>query len=298
MAVDLTISTDFPFKSRYLDVNGSKIHYVDEGEGDPFLLIHGNPTSVYLWRNIIPHLTPLGRCVAPDLIGMGKSDKPDIAYSFWDFTGYLESFIKKLDLRNVTLVLNAWGTQVGLYYATRHLENVKGVAIMGTMLMMMPTWEDYPKPGRQQMRDWKTPGLGWDIIVNQNHFYPNVLRGGVLRQLSQQELDHYGGPFKDDPLTRKAIWGWPQFLPIAGEPPDTTEAFDLFYEKFAESSIPKLVLYSSIPNPTQDGWLAWCRSNLKHLKMVNVGATRLFMPEDNPHGIGAELVTWHQALQP
>jgi len=124
------ISTEFPFESKYIEVNGSNMHYIEEGTGDPILFLHGNPTSCYLWRNIIPHLAPLGRCIAPDLIGMGKSDKPDIEYRFFDHAVYLEGFIEKLGMENITLVIHDWGGDLGFYYAMRHEDNVKGIAFM------------------------------------------------------------------------------------------------------------------------------------------------------------------------
>ena len=114
------ISADFPFESKFIDILGSKIHYIDEGSGDPILFLHGNPTSSYLWRNIIPYLLPHGRCIAPDLIGMGKSDKPNLEYRFFDHSKYVEEFIKKLDLSNITLVIHDWGSALGFHYAMRN----------------------------------------------------------------------------------------------------------------------------------------------------------------------------------
>jgi len=128
------ISSEFPFKSNYIEVNGSKIHYIEEGEGDPILFLHGNPTSSYIWRNIIPYLKDKGRCIAPDLIGMGKSDKPDIDYSFFDHVKYIEGFIEKMNLQNITLVVHDWGSALGFHYAMRNEANVKGIAFMEAIL--------------------------------------------------------------------------------------------------------------------------------------------------------------------
>jgi pimeloyl-ACP methyl ester carboxylesterase len=114
------ISAAFPFESKYVDVLGSKMHYIDEGSGDPILFLHGQPTSSYLWRNVIPHVTDLGRCVAPDLIGFGKSDKPDVEYRFFDHAKYVFGFIEALGLEQVTLVVHDWGAGLGLYYAREH----------------------------------------------------------------------------------------------------------------------------------------------------------------------------------
>src|SRR5210317_59357 len=130
MVTSLKISTAFPFKPHYVQVHGSKMHYVDEGSGDPILFLHGNPTSSYLWRNIIPHLSSQGRCIAPDLIGMGKSDKPDLEYRFFDHVKYIEGFIEKLGLQNITLVIHDWGSALSFHYAMRNENNIKGIAFM------------------------------------------------------------------------------------------------------------------------------------------------------------------------
>ena len=142
------ISVDFPYQSHYISVHGSKIHYIDKGEGDPILFLHGNPTSSYLWRNIIPHLTSLGRCIAPDLIGMGKSDKPDIEYRFFDHVKYIEGFIEQMGLKNLTLVIHDWGSGLGFHYAMGHENNVKGIAFMEAILMPI-SWDQFPEEMRE-----------------------------------------------------------------------------------------------------------------------------------------------------
>src|ERR671918_2371156 len=129
------ISAAFPFESHYVEVAGSKMHYVDEGEGDPILFLHGNPTSSYLWRNIIPHVTPVGRAIAPDLIGMGRSDKPDIEYRFFDHAKYIEGFIEKTKLKDITLVVHYWGSGLGFYYAMRNEDKIRGIAFMEAILI-------------------------------------------------------------------------------------------------------------------------------------------------------------------
>ena len=129
--MDEQISPEFPFESKFLEVKGSRMHYIDVGKGDPILFLHGNPTSSYLWRNIIPHLQKQGRCIAVDLIGMGKSSKPDIDYTFHDHYNYLVEFIEKLDLKNITLVIHDWGSGLGFHYANTHRDNVKGNRIHG-----------------------------------------------------------------------------------------------------------------------------------------------------------------------
>ncbi len=214
-----TISADFPYESRYIEVHGAKLHYIDEGEGDPILFLHGNPTSSYLWRNVIPYLTPHGRCLALDLVGMGKSDKPDIDYRFFDHVRYVEGFIAALGLRNATLVVHDWGSALGFHYASRHEANVKAIAFMEAILMPLPSWEMLPEEARAAFQAFRTPEVGRDLIVKQNMFVEQVLPGGILRALSEAELNRYREPFTD-PASRKPVWRWPNEIPIAGKPAD------------------------------------------------------------------------------
>ena len=137
------ISPKFPFESKFIEINGSNMHYVDVGEGDTILFLHGQPTSSYLWRNIIPYMQTNTRCIAPDLIGMGKSDKPDIAYTYHDHYDYVVKFIEKLELKNITLVIHDWGSGLGFHYAKNHPNNIKGIAFMEAIITPM-TWEEFP----------------------------------------------------------------------------------------------------------------------------------------------------------
>ena len=161
------ISVDFPYQSHYIPVHGSKIHYIDKGEGDPILFLHGNPTSSYLWRNIIPHLTSLGRCIAPDLIGMGKSDKPDIEYRFFDHVKYIEGFVEQMELKKVALVIHDWGSGLGFHYAAAHENNVKGIAFMEAILMPI-SWDQFPRGWRKFFKQYGTPRYATKIYYNKN----------------------------------------------------------------------------------------------------------------------------------
>ena len=170
MSTTRPISAGFPFRSHFVEVHASKLHYIDEGSGDPILFLHGNPTSSYLWRNIIPYLTSLGRCVVPDLIGMGKSDKPDLEYRFVDHSTYVEGFIKKLGLEKITFVVHDWGSALGFHYAMRHEKNVKALAFMEAILAPVPSWDMFPEDFKAVFTGFRTPDVGWDMIVSQNMF--------------------------------------------------------------------------------------------------------------------------------
>ncbi len=289
------ISAEFPFESKYVDVLGSKMHYIDEGSGDPILFLHGNPTSSYLWRNIIPHVTPMGRCIAPDLIGFDKSDKPDIEYRFFDHVKYIEGFIDALGLQNITLVIHDWGSALGLHYAMRNESNIKGIAMMEAILISVPSWDAFPPDFQEMFKGFRTPEVGWDMVVNQNMFVEGVLPNAIVRDLTEEEMNVYRAPFTD-PESRKPVWRWPNELPIEGEPADVVEAVDAYGAKLQQSDLPKLLFHATpgalLPPPMVD----WSKEHFSNLKTVDIGQGIHFLQEDNPHLIGQELAAWYQGL--
>lgn len=289
------ISSDFPFKSHYLEVEGSKIHYIDEGEGDPILFLHGNPTSSYLWRNIIPYLKNQGRCIAPDLIGMGKSDKPDIEYRFIDHIRYLEGFIDKMGLENMTLVLHDWGSALGLHYAMRHQDNIKGIAFMEALLKIS-TWDDFPKEFKIGFKLFRTPFVGWFMIVVLNMFVNQILPKAIVRSLTDEEKKYYQMPFKNI-KDRKPIWRWPNEIPINGRPPDITRIVNEYSKKLQESGIPKILFFAHPGGIINANMVKWCKDNLKNIYTVDIGQGIHYLQEDNPHLIGSELAKWHKKLK-
>lgn len=294
MTIVQGISADFPYGSKYIDLYGSKIHYIDEGTGEPILFLHGNPTSSYLWRNIIPFLTSMARCIAPDLIGMGKSDKPDLEYRFFDHVKYAEGFIEKMGLENITLVIHDWGSALGLHYAMRHEDKIKGIAFMEAILMPL-SWETFPPDFKEVFQAIRTPEVGWDMIMNKNIFIEQILPGAVVRKLSEEEMNHYREPFKE-PGSRKPTWRWPNEVPIDGVPPDVTEVVETYNQWLQQSDLPKLLFYATpggiVPAPAVE----WCKQRLKNLKTVDIGQGIHFLQEDNPHLIGSELAKWFSSI--
>ena len=290
-----SISADFPYAPYYVDVHGSQIHYVEEGSGDPILFLHGNPTSSYLWRNIIPHLHAHGRCIAMDLIGMGKSDKPDLEYTFVDHAKYVDGFIKKLGLKNITLVIHDWGSALGFHYAMRNENNMKALAFMEAIMMPIPSWDAFPQEMKQTFQAFRTPDVGWDMIVNKHVFVEQVLPGAVVRKLTDAEMDHYRAPYTDPP-TRKPVWRWPNEIPIAGEPANVVALVGEYNRMLQQSSLPKL-LFTATPGALITApVVAWCQQNLSNLKVVDIGPGIHFVQEDNPHLIGTELANWYSSL--
>nr|6Y9G_A Chain A, Ancestral haloalkane dehalogenase AncHLD5 [synthetic construct]6Y9G_B Chain B, Ancestral haloalkane dehalogenase AncHLD5 [synthetic construct] len=289
------ISAEFPFERRHVEVLGSTMHYVETGEGPPVLFLHGNPTSSYLWRNIIPHVADHGRCIAPDLIGMGQSGKPDIDYRFADHVRYLDAFIDALGLDDVTLVVHDWGSALGFHWARRHPDRVKGIAFMEAIVRPMPSWDDFPPQARELFQALRTPGVGEKMILEQNMFIEKILPGSVLRPLSEEEMDAYRAPFPT-PESRKPVLQWPRELPIDGEPADVVAIVEAYAEWLATSDVPKLLFYAepgALISPEQ---VEWCRENLPNLEVVHVGPGLHFLQEDQPDAIGQAIADWLQRL--
>ena len=292
---DKEISSDFPFESKYLDIKGSKMHYIDVGQGDPILFLHGNPTSSYLWRNIIPYLQPQARCIAPDLIGMGKSDKPDIAYTFEDHYAYLEEFIEKLGLKNITLVIHDWGSGLGFHYANTHRDNIKGIAFMEAMVKPL-TWSGMPSVSLQiAFRMMRAPFIGWLMISVGNMFVKKMVPDMIVRKLSKEEIEYYEMPYPTV-ASRKPVRVWPNEVPLDGKPKHTYDIIKSYGEWLKETNIPKLFFYAHPGVILQEKDVEYIKNNFSNIKMVDVGKGLHFIQEDNPHLIGKEIADWYQTL--
>ena len=288
------ISSEFPFEAHYVQVKGSRMHYVDEGEGDPILFLHGNPTSSYLWRNIIPYATPYGRAIAVDLIGMGKSGKPDIDYRFASHAEYLEAFIDVLELTNITLVVHDWGSALGMDFARRNPERVKGIVFMEAIVppaMPIPSYEAMGGGG-EFFRNVRTPGVGEEMILQNNMFVEVVLpEMGTVRKLTDAERQAYRAPYPT-PESRKPTLIWPREVPIAGEPADVMEIVERNGAWLHESGIPKLMFYAepgAFGGPEVATYFA---ENLKNIETSYVGPGYHYIQEDHPHLIGRQLADW------
>lgn len=287
------ISAEFPFQSNFVEVKGSQMHYVDVGEGDPIVFVHGNPTSSYLWRNVIPHLSGQGRCIAPDLIGFGKSDKPELNYRVYDHAEYFEGFIKALDLERITLVLHDWGGFIGLSYAARHLDNIRALALMETVVRPMRSTD------RSESFN-KTFGMlrseaGREKVLKENFFVERILPGSVLRKLTDAEMDAYRAPFASE-KSRIPTWVFPNEIPIDGQPPDVHADIWEIGDKVARASIPTLLLTfepGAIMGPVE---IAWCMDTFPNLTVEHMGEGIHFVQEDQPEAIGKTISNWLSGL--
>lgn len=291
---DGAFSAAFDYPSQYVDVLGARMHYVEAGTGEPVLFLHGNPTSGYIWRNIIPHVAPHARCIVPDLVGMGRSDKPDIAYRFADHYRYVEGFIEALGLEGVTFVVHDWGSALGFHYFAQRPGNVRALAFMEAILAPA-RWSEFPADFRLGFRLMRMPLVGWVIVSLLNGFVEQILPRAIVRRLTRAEMDRYREPFPTI-ASRRPVRQWPREIPLDGRPRDVTGLVRRYNEALQASDLPKLLLYGRPGGIIRQSGVEWCRARLPNLEIVNVGPGIHFLQEDNPHGIGEAVAGWYRRL--
>lgn len=292
----LPISADFPFEKQRASVRGSEMAYVDTGTGAPVVFLHGNPTSSYLWRNIIPHVTAAGyRTIAPDLIGMGDSGKPDIAYTFADHAAYLDDLLAQLDLSDVTLVIHDWGSALGMRWARMNPDRVARMAFMEAIVppgMPVPSYEAMGPELGELFRALRTPGQGEQMVLEGNFFVEEILpKLGVARGLSDAEMVHYRAPYPT-PQSRLPTLEWPRQVPIAGEPADVVDEVTQNGAWLTSSDIPKLLFYAEPGALMPQHVIAWLTANVPNLETRFLGAGLHFLQEDHPDLIGQGIADW------
>lgn len=290
-----SVSAEFPFESRFVDVLGTKIHYVEQGEGDPILFLHGVPTSSYLWRNVIPYLSDYGRCIAVDLVGMGKSEKPDIEYRVFDHIQYIDAFIDSLKLNNITLVVHGWGSVIGFDIAMRHPSKIKGVAFLESHIRPVRDWTMVALPVHELSQVLHLPDGGYDIIMNSQYFVNKVLPAGVLRKLSDEELSCYRAPFAN-PGSCLPLWQYLQDLPLGQGPSDVVQLITSYSEQLQASTVPKLMMYAVPGFITTMATVEWAKANLPELTLVDLGEALHYAQESNPEAIGQAIRAWYKDL--
>ncbi len=272
---------------QYRDVDGSRMAYTDQGVGDAIVFAHGNPTSSYLWRNVMPHLEGLGRLVAADMIGMGASDKlipsgPD-RYNYAEQRDYLFALWDALDLGgNVTLVLHDWGSALGFDWASQHRDRVRGIAFMEAIVTPQ-TWPEFPSDFRELFQRFRSPE-GERLVLEQNIFVEGVLPSLIQRQLSGQEMDHYRQPFASPGEDRRPTLSWPRNLPIDGEPADVVAVVHEYSKWLAESDVPKLFINAG-PGAIVNDRIRELIRTWPNLTETTVSG-RHFVQEDSPDEIG------------
>lgn len=281
----MAFSTEIPNK-KYVSVNGKRMAYVESGQGDPIVFLHGNPTSSYLWRNVMPHLNGLGRLIAPDLIGMGDSEKLDPSlgpgrYTFQGHYSYLCGFLEEIGAtENVILVIHDWGSALGFHWAKEHADSVKGIVFMEAIVKPM-AWDEFASDYVEVFKAIRSPA-GEELILEQNAFIEKILFSAIMRELDDVEKEAYRAPFQT-PDERQPTLNWPRSAPIAGEPADIVEIADDYGRWLKTTQIPKLYI------DAEPGALApTCREfarDLPNLKQTKVRGIH-FIQEDSPDEIG------------
>ena len=288
--VENGISSEFLYQSQFASVLGSKMHYVEEGKGDPILLVHGNPTSGYLWRNIIPHLKSHGRVIAVDLIGMGQSGKPDINYRFADHAKYLSAFIDELGLTNTTLVLHDWGGALGLDYAARNSKRIKRIALMEAVVKPA-SWQDTNLIERFIFKQFRGQESGDKLNIDQNYFIEKALPMFVGRKLSEAELSAYRRPYLK-PEDRQPVAQWAREIPIDGQPADNHKRIGTNYKWLKKSDVPVLLLQASPGAILKQPIVDQLKQDIPRLDVRSIGPGLHFIQETTPRKIGQVLSDW------
>ena len=277
-----------------IGVLGKSMAYVEMGEGDPIVFLHGNPTSSYLWRNIMPHVREYGRCIALDLIGMGDSDKLDDSgpdrYSFVEHRSYFDAALDALGVtENVTLVVHDWGSALGFDWANRHRDRVQGICYMEAIVCPIASWDDWPEAARQIFQGFRSPA-GESMVIEKNVFVERVLPGSIIRKLDDEEMAAYRRPFSEPGEARRPTLSWPRQIPIAGEPADVVAIVEAYANWLKTSDTRKLFINAQpgaiLTGPQRE----FCRSWPNQIE-VTVSGTH-FIQEDSPDDIGRSIADW------
>jgi haloalkane dehalogenase len=289
----------FPYEKKRRQVLDREMAYVEIGTGDPIVLLHGNPTSSYLWRNVLPHLEPLGRCIAPDLIGMGDSDKlPDSgpgSYRFVEHRRYLDALLEALDVRDrVTFVVHDWGSALGFDWANRHRDAVKGIAHMEAIVRPQD-WDHWDTMDARPILQRLRSPAGEEAMLQDNLFIEQFLPKAIIRALSAEEMAEYRRPFAEPGEGRRPTLTWVRQIPIDGEPADVTAIVSASAEWLATSNVPKLFV------KVEPGVLVAGGANLDTVRSWPAQTEVMvrgihFVQEDSPDEIGRAIVGWIGAL--
>ena len=291
------ISAD-EFPKKKITANGKNIAYVEMGEGAPIVFLHGNPTSSYLWRNVMPHLSGLGHCFAPDLVGMGDSEKLDSSdqdsYRFIEHRRYLDSFFEAMELNaNVTLVVHDWGSALGFDWAHRHPHALKGIAYMEAIVRPM-TWDEWNEDARSIFEGFRSPA-GEDLVLNKNFFVERVLPGSIIRKITEIEMEVYRRPFVNAGGDRRPTLTWPRQIPLDGDPEDVTRIVSDYANWMVSNDVPKLFVNADPGAILIGAQREFCRT-WKNQTEVTVKGSH-FIQEDSPDEIGLAIASWLKDLQ-
>ena len=287
------MSVSIPQKKK-IQVLDKKMAYVEIGKGTPIVFQHGNPTSSYLWRNIMPHLKSHGRCIAIDLIGMGDSDKLDNSgpdrYTFFEHRRYLDAALDALEINNnVTLVLHDWGSALGFDWANRHRDSIKGIAYMEALTQPIDTWDEWPENARNIFQALRSPA-GEELVLEKNIFVERILPRSILRDLTEKEMEQYRLPYTEPGESRRPTLSWPRQIPVAGEPAEIVALVRDYGLWLAASDIPKLFINADPGSILIGAQREFCRRWPNQREVTVAGAH--FIQEDSPIEIGQAIADW------
>ena len=290
------ISATDAYPRRRLRLLDTEMSFVEAGLGPPIVLLHGNPTSSYLWRNVIPALEAYGRCLAPDLVGMGESGRaPGGSYRFVDHARYLDSWFEALGLTSdVTLVVHDWGSALGFDWAARHPERVRGLVYMEAIVRPM-TWEEWPQAARRIFQAMRSPA-GEEMVLDKNVFVERILPASILRALAEAEMARYRSPYREPGECRRPTLTWPREIPIDGEPSDVARIVERYGRWLANSRVPKLFINGEPGSILVGPQREWCRSWPNQMEVTVSG--RHFLQEDSPAEIGQAIAAFLTRLPP
>ena len=287
------MSVAFRERKKFKTIHGKRMAYIEEGSGDPIVFLHGNPTSSYLWRNVMPHLQGRGRLIAPDLIGMGDSEKLDDSgpdrYTYVEHREYLFSLLDELDLdANVTLVIHDWGSALGFDWAFQHQEAVRGIAYMEA-IVRIPKLDAFREPTKGLFESLRSP-KGEKMVLEKNFFVEKMLPGAILRKLSEEEMNEYRRPFAEPGEGRRPTLTWPRQIPFDGEPADVAKIVDAYAQWLASSEVPKLFINADPGSILIGAARKFCQSWPNQTE-VTVKGTH-FIQEDSADEIGTAIADW------
>ena len=293
----MTLGTE-PDRSRSVDVLGSSMNVVDVGEAGevPVLFLHGNPTSSFLWRHVIRDRPPGWRCIAPDLIGMGRSGKPDIEYGLRDHIAYVDALVDALDLSQMVIVGHDWGVAIAFDRLRRFPDQVGALAFMEAHLRPLVGWDDFDPGGRELFQQLRTPGVGERMVLEENFFVETLLPAALQRELSPQEWAAYRRPYPDE-ASRRPLLRWAREIPVAGEPADAVAVMSAGAAGVTSSPVPKLLVHGRPGSIVTAETVEWCRRTMPALTVVDVGGPAVhFLPEDRPAEVSYAVWSWATSL--
>jgi haloalkane dehalogenase len=275
-----------------VNVLGSTMAYREAGdrEAPVALFLHGNPTSSYIWRNILPLVAPVAHCIAPNLIGFGQSGKPDIQYRFADHVQYLDAFLANGGISSAFVIAQDWGTALAFHLAARRADSIRGLALM-EFIRTMPTWKDFHPDAIETFQKFRTPGVGEHMILEGNAFVEGVLPSATVRKLTDEEMSAYRAPFST-PESRRPTWRFPNELPIAGEPADVYSTLEKAHLALAQSAYPKLLFAGNPGALISPAFAQSFAKGLKNCKRVQLSSGIHYLQEDHPDAIGAHVKEW------